>query len=157
MAASGEFDAHASSTGQVMTGADWLDVHFDAERTEYEAMLRSVGIQPGWHVLDAGCGGGSFLPLIAQAVGPTGRVAALDLAPDNVAIVQRRVAERPLACPVEAWVGDLLALPYADDTFDALWCANTSQYLSDDEAARALAEMRRVVRPGGLVAVKRRT
>jgi arsenite methyltransferase len=85
MAASGEFDAHASSTGQALTGADWLDVHFEAERPEYEQMVRSVGIQPGWRVLDAGCGGGSFLPLIAEAVGPVGRIAALDHAPDNSA------------------------------------------------------------------------
>ena len=146
--------AHASSTGQALTSAAWLDVHFEACRPEYEAMLRSVGLRPGWRVLDAGCGSGSYLPLLAEAVGPAGAIAALDLAPDNVAAVGRRVADWGLATPIEARVGSLLALPYADDAFDAVWCAATVGYLTDDKLATTLAEFRRVVRPGGLVAIK---
>src|SRR4051812_35021645 len=69
---------YASSQGQVFTQAGMLDTHFEAARPEYEAMLRSAGLQLGWHVLDAGCGGGSFVPLIAEAVGPTGHVTAFD-------------------------------------------------------------------------------
>lgn len=44
---------YSSSTGQLMTDADWLDAHFEACRPEYEALLRSVGIRPGWQALDA--------------------------------------------------------------------------------------------------------
>src|SRR3954469_7375484 len=128
---SGDARSHASSTGQALTGGEWLDVHFESSRPEYEAMFRSVGIQPGWHVLDAGCGSGGFLPLIAEAVGPSGRIAAFDLAPDNIAIVQRRAAEWEDAPPIDARSGSLLDLPYADDAFDAIWCANTTQYLTD--------------------------
>ena len=145
---------HAASTGLILTSAAFLDVHFEASRPEYEAMLRSVGLQPGWRVLDAGCGSGSYLPLLAEAVGPAGTIAALDLAPENVAIAERRAADRGRATPIEARVGSLLTLPYADDAFDAVWCANTVGYLTDDELATALAEFRRVVRPGGLVALK---
>ncbi len=149
-----EAERYASSTEQLMTDAGWLDAHFETCRPEYEAMLRSVGIQPGWHVLDAGCGGGSFLPLLSELVGPAGRIAALDLAPDNVATVERRVSGSGLPTPVEARVGSVLALPYDDDTFDAVWCAATSQYLTDAELAATLAEFKRVVRPGGRVAIK---
>ena len=145
---------HASSTGQGATAAAWLDVHFEAARPEYEAQVRAVGIQPGWHVLDAACGSGSFLPWLAELVGPQGHLAALDLAPDNVAVLERRIAEWNLPCPIEARVGTVLDLPYADATFDAVWFANTTQYLTDAELTTALAELRRVVRPGGLVAVK---
>ena len=149
-----EAEAYASSTGQLMTDAGWLDAHFEAGRPEYEAMLRSVGIQPGWHVLDAGCGSGGFLPLLSELIGPSGRIAALDLAPDNIETVERRVAGSGMATPVEARVGSVFALPYDDATFDAVWCAATTQYLTDAELATMLAEFRRVVRTGGLVAIK---
>lgn len=149
-----EATVHAASTGQVFTESSWLDLHFEAMRPEYERTVRSVGIEPGWHVLDAGCGGGSFLPLLAELVGPQGRVTAMDLAPDNVAEVERRGAASPLACPVDAKVGSLLDMPFPDDSFDAVWIANVLMYFDAGQVERALAEVRRVVRPGGLVAAK---
>ncbi len=145
---------HASSTGQALTEAGWLDVHFEACRPEYEAMLSSVGIEPGWHVLDAGCGSGSYLPLLTELVGSSGRVAALDLASDNIAIVEKRLSGWDLPCPVEARTASLESLPYPDDTFDAVWCANTTLHFGNEELPSVLAELRRVVRSGGLVAVK---
>ncbi len=78
----------------------WLDVHFAACRPEYEAMLRSVGLQPGWRVLDAGCGCDSFLPLMAALLGPAGHIAAYDLAPDTIATVERRRWDRWLRSPM---------------------------------------------------------
>src|SRR5689334_18733361 len=112
----------ASSTGQEATEAGFLDTHFEACRPAYEAMVRSVGIRSGWRVLDAACGSGSFLPLLAELVGPGGSLAAFDLAPDNVAHAQRLVAGWAGTCPVEVRQASLIALPYADDTFDAVWC-----------------------------------
>ncbi len=144
----------ASSTGQPMTASAGLDAHFAMARAEYEAMCRSVGIQPGWRVLDAGCGPGGFLPIIADLVGPGGSIAALDLAPENAAMAEERARAWQLSCPVAVRVGTVTALPYPDDTFDAVWCANTLMYVADAEMVQALAEMRRVVRPGGLIAVK---
>jgi SAM-dependent methyltransferase len=78
----------------------------------------------------------------------------VDLAPDNVELIERRLAAWSLPCSVETRVATVLELPYVDDTFDAVWFANTSQYLTDEELTTALAEFQRVVRPGGLVAVK---
>jgi SAM-dependent methyltransferase len=46
------------------------------------------------------------------------------------------------------------SLPFMHGTFDAVWCSNVLQYLNEDDAKRALAEFRRVARPGGIVAVK---
>jgi hypothetical protein len=65
-----EPELQASSAGQAMTATSYLDAHFEVCRPEYEATLRAVGIQPGWRVLDAGCCGGSFLPPLAEGVGP---------------------------------------------------------------------------------------
>ena len=143
-----------TSTGLGLSESSWLDTHFEACRPEYEAQLRAVGIRPGWRVLDAASGAGSYLPWIADLVGPEGQLAALDLTPENVAIVERRLAAWALPCPVEVGVGNVTALPYPDGYFDAVWFANTAQYLSADEFRTALGEFRRVVRPGGLVSVK---
>src|SRR5262249_30431910 len=129
--------------------------HFQACRPEYEAMLRSIGLQSGWHVVDAGCGSGGFLPLMAELVGPNGSIAAFGLAADSIAHVQCIVAESSPACPIEARVASFTtALPYPDGKFDAVWCANSLEYVSEEELTFALDEFRRIVRPGGLIAIK---
>ncbi len=74
---------------QALSETGWLDTHFEACRPEYEAQLRAVGIQPGWRVLDAASGAGSFLPWLADIVGPGGQLAALDLTPENVTTVEQ--------------------------------------------------------------------
>lgn len=51
-------------------------------------------------------------------------------------------------------VGSVVAVPFPDARFDAIWCSNTMEYLTDADFATALRECRRVVRPGGLVAIK---
>lgn len=143
-----------SSTGHALAEANWLDTHFEVARNEYEAMIRDAGLQLGWHVLDAGCGGGSFLPLMSELVGSTGRITALDLAPENIAIVEQRIAEGQFVCPIDTKLSTITELPFADDTFDAIWCANVVQYLTKTEFHQAAAEFYRVLKPGGLLALK---
>lgn len=145
---------NVASTGLVGTEGNFLDAHFEACRREYEAMLASVKLEPGWRVLDAACGAGSFLSRIAERVGPSGSVSAFDLAPDNVAFVEERVARGEFDCSVDVRVASFLELPYPDQAFDAIWCANSLEYLDDAELPLALAEFVRVLRPGGLLAVK---
>lgn len=146
--------ATTTSTGHELSTGTYLDSHFEAMKPEYEAMIRSVGIQSGWTALDAGCGSGSFLPLLAELVGSTGHICAYDLAPENIEIVEALIGNRPFPCAIETRVGNLTSLPYADNHFDVVWCANITQYLTDEELGTVLAEFRRVVRPGGVVAVK---
>jgi SAM-dependent methyltransferase len=100
-------------------------------------------------VLEAGCGGGVFLPLLARAVGPTGRVVGLDHAPAFVAEARSRVADAGLAGTVTVEEGDACHLPYPDASFDAAHCERVLQHLADPAAA--LRELARVVRPGGWV------
>ncbi|MEM7131855.1 MAG: methyltransferase domain-containing protein [Chloroflexota bacterium] len=144
----------ASSTGDDFSNAAQLDGHFAACQPEYESMLRSVELQPGWTVLDAGCGVGSFLPLMGELVGPNGLIHAIDTAPENVATVEERKRIDKPVCPVEARVGDATTLPYDDNAFDAVWCANVTQYLTDAELTKMLGEFMRVLRPDGILALK---
>jgi ubiquinone/menaquinone biosynthesis C-methylase UbiE len=139
-----------SSTGLGFTEASIVDAHFAACRPTYLDLLDRVGIRRGARVLDAGCGSGAFLPRLSDLVGRDGALTAIDLAAENVALA----AGQRTSCPLRTDQGDLLNLPYPTASFDAAWCANAVQYLADDELARALAELRRVVRPGGVVAIK---
>lgn len=143
-----------TSTGHPVADACWLDNHYRSARAEYEDCLRHVGITPGWTVLDAGCGGGNFLPLLCELVGPQGSVVALDLAPENVSRVETLVREGFCPANAQTRVGSILSLPFEDATFDCVWCANVVQYLTVTEFERAVAEFKRVVRPGGIVAIK---
>lgn len=137
-----------------MSEASYLDSHYLACQPEYEAMLKSTGLQPGWRVLDAGSGSGSFLPLMSRLLGTTGQIDALDLAPENVEHVEELQSQGVYGCPVAAQVGTITKVPYEDNTFDALWCANTTQYLTSEELTVALSEFRRVLKPNGILAVK---
>ncbi|MDH6270201.1 arsenite methyltransferase [Rhizobium leguminosarum] len=145
---------HITSTGHKLSAGGHLDVHYVALKDEYDATLRAAGIQSGWSVLDAGAGNGVFLPLMADLLGADGHIEAYDLAEENVEAIQDLIASQRFACSASARVGDILALPYEKGTFDAVWSANVIQYLNDEELTRAIAEFCRVVKPGGLVAVK---
>lgn len=143
-----------NSAGQSLTDASQLDNHYRLAQAEYDACIAKVGIQPGWHVLDAGCGNGVFIPHIANAVGSTGRVTAVDHAPENVRAVEQFCAQAGFPAPIQTKVSGIVELPFADDTFDCVWCANVSQYLTAAELDRAIAEFARVVKPGGVIAIK---
>ncbi|MGH3673162.1 MAG: class I SAM-dependent methyltransferase [Pseudonocardiaceae bacterium] len=145
---------YAASTGLGFTNAGIVDAHFEACASHYHAALERVGIRAGWRVLDAGCGSGAFLPWLADLVGPGGGISAVDLAEENASRAAERMRSYRSRCDLNVRQGDILDLPYADGAFDAVWCANTTQYLDDDQLHRALRELRRVVRPGGIVAVK---
>jgi arsenite methyltransferase len=142
-----------TSTGHALADTAWLDHHFEAARPEYEESLRYVGIRPGWSVLDAGCGGGNFLPLITELVGKRGAVFALDLASENIARVDSLVRDGTLP-PVQTRVGNLTSLPFGDSTFDCVWSANVMQYLTESEFKQTTEEFMRVLKPGGTLAIK---
>jgi arsenite methyltransferase len=147
-------DIAATSTGSSLAEASYLDARFLAAQPEYEQMMRWADIEHSSHVLDAGSGSGAYLSLLCELVGETGSITALDLAPENILAYQERLKKRQSTCRVETKVGSILQVPFGDDIFDAVWCANTSQYLSDKELTTTLAEFKRVTRRGGHVIVK---
>ncbi|MBY3321633.1 class I SAM-dependent methyltransferase [Rhizobium laguerreae] len=143
-----------TSIGHKLSAGGHLDVHYQALKDEYDATLRAAGIRPGWSVLDAGAGNGVFLPLMAELLGADGNIEALDLARENIEAIEGLIESRRLGCPIATRTGDITALPYETGRFDAVWSANVVQYLDDEKLTQAIGEFRRVVKPGGLVAVK---
>jgi SAM-dependent methyltransferase len=136
---------HDSSTGHALSGSEWLDAHFAACQTEYEALFRRVPFEPGDVILDAGCGSGGFLPLLQNAAGPGGAVLALDLAIEHLAA---------LPAFADGLAADLTRIPLRAEAVDGIWSANVSQYFDDDSLSALLGEFARVLRPGGLLALK---
>lgn len=106
-----------------------------------------LDLEPGQHVLDAGAGTGEDAQAIAALVAPTGRVVGMDLSQAMVDSAQRRSLGTPL--PLHFVQGDIHALPFAENTFDRCYADKTFQHLPDPK--RALAELIRVTKPGGLV------
>ena len=92
-------------------------------------------------MLDIGSGPGFLAAEMAQEVGPEGRVVGVDPSESMLASARRREA------PVEYLAGDALALPVADESFDAAVSTQVYEYVADMPAA--LAEARRVLRRGG--------
>jgi hypothetical protein len=99
----------AASTGQALIDSGWLDTHVEADGSGYKATLRSVPFEPGWPALDAGCGCGRYLPLLAELIEPTDEVIALDRAPDywaNARRVQEEIHPLPGPDQVTGWLAD---------------------------------------------------
>ena len=109
---------------------------------------------PGQRVLDVGCGPGTITVGFADRVAP-GEVVGIDPAEAVLDEARRFAAERQADAQharVAFRVGDVYSLEFADDSFDVVHAHQVLQHLTDPVAA--LREMRRVTRPGGLVAVR---
>jgi arsenite methyltransferase len=137
-----------------LSDSQWLDSHFECARGEYEAALREAGVKRGGTVLDAGCGSGGFLPVLCELVGPEGSIMAVDLALENVELVEAKIDAGILPPNTRVQVGDVLGLPFADSIFDHVWNANVAQYLTDVEFGSMMSEFKRVSKPGAFIAVK---
>lgn len=105
----------------------------------------------GMDLLDVGCGPASITADLAERVAP-GRVVALDAASGALEAARATLRDRGLSEQVEVTSGDVMALPFEDASFDVVHAHQVLQHLADPVGA--LAEMRRVTRPGGIVAVR---
>jgi SAM-dependent methyltransferase len=107
-------------------------------------------LTPDARVLDVGCGPGTITADLAVQV-PDGEVIGIDAAGDVLTLARQEADRRGLS-NVRFEVGDTYHLGFEDDTFDVVHAHQVLQHLTDPVAA--LREMRRVGRPGGLVAAR---
>ena len=133
-----EFDAeNARRLVAVYTTPDVVD-----QRRAFRAVL---ALQPGERVLDIGSGPGLLAAEMAEEVGADGRVHGIDPSDSMLEIARHG------GTPVDFGLGDALALPFADEQFDVAVSTQVYEYVED--IAGALAEARRVLRPGGRLLV----
>jgi ubiquinone/menaquinone biosynthesis C-methylase UbiE len=110
-------------------------------------ILKEVGIQTGFQVLDFGCGPGSYVPAVSELVGPAGKVYALDIHPLAVQSVQRLVSRKGLT-NVETVLSDCqTGLP--DESLDVALLYDIYHDLAEPEAI--LKEIHRVLKPDGVL------
>jgi ubiquinone/menaquinone biosynthesis C-methylase UbiE len=133
-------------------GKDWLLPLYDpftwlvGVPRIHRRLVELAAIEPGHRVLEIGCGPGGLV-LRAQRMHPDAEVVGLD--PDPRALARaRRKAERA-GLPVRFDQGKAGELPYPDESFERVLSSFMFHHLDEDEKGRALAEVRRVLRPGG--------
>ncbi len=110
--------------------------------------IEGLALRSGEHVLDAGCGTGLLAQELAMVVGPDGCVVGIDNSLDMLELATKRCKGLP---QVQLKQGSVEELPEKEESFDAVTCVQVLLYLS--EVSKALAELHRVLKRGGRIAV----
>lgn len=121
---------------------DWFEIQEAQSKALYTILLKALNFCPDSALLDAGCGAGLFCEMAAQK---GANVMGLDASSSLIDIARQRA---PRASFFE---GGMEALPFVGATFDAVTMLNSLHYAADPHLA--LTEARRVLRPGGRVAI----
>ena len=108
--------------------------------------LSHVDVAPDEDLLDIGCGGGRTLARLAE-LAPRGRICGIDASPKSVALSRRHNARAVASGRMDIRQASVSALPYRDCTFHLVTAVETHYFWPN--LAADLAEVRRVLRPGG--------
>ena len=112
---------------------------------------RLAQVKPGDKVLDVGCGSGRLTMAAQKWAGPEGEAVGIDPSPEMIQVARQNAGRAGLGAKFE--LGVVEALPFPDKTFDVVLNRLMLHHLPDDLKQRGLAEMRRVLKPGGLCLV----
>lgn len=145
----------ASTRGHTLGAPRMYDTYVNLfflgrRRATFEALIRAAGVQPGQRVLDVGSGTGYFARLLARAVGPEGLVVGVDASSEMIGYASRHT-DRPFNCQFQ--LGTAEALSFPAEHFDVVVSSLMIHHLPHDLQATAVAEMQRVLRPGGAVLI----
>lgn len=116
-------------------------------------LIERGGIKKGMHVLDLGCGSGAFTPFIARTVGDNGKVYALDIQTDMLKQLENKLSrpENKDIKNIKLIEGNAYDLPFDSKSLDLVNMVTVLQEIPDRN--RALQEVKRVLKPGGILAV----
>lgn len=128
---------------------DWRDTWWNADFLEL--MARRWRLSDARRVLDVGCGVGHWGRTLLPFFHPEATIDGVDLEPSFAERASAKAAELGIAHRARYHTGSVEELPFDDATFDVVTCQTVLIHVAD--VPRALREMTRVLRPGGLVAV----
>lgn len=121
----------------------------DSDPEQYRAIFDLLAVQEGETILDVGCGTGGAVRALAPQVGQAGQVIGIDVS--TTMIAEAKARSTGLTLPIDYRIADAHALPFADNCFDGCYATGVFEILPDPR--RALAEMVRVLRPGGRLVI----
>ena len=118
-----------------------------------DKLIERSGIKPGMTVVDLGCGSGAFTAFVARAVGEQGKVCAVDIQPAMLKQLERKLskAEYEDISNIELKQAGAYGLPFEDESLDLIYMVTVLVEILD--RGKALREIKRVLKPGGILAV----
>lgn len=125
---------------------DWTAKLLGADRAR-ESLLHRLSFQPGNQVLDLGCGTGTFATHVKQHF-PTAEIVGLDPDPKALARARRKAERAHLSIHFDQGFGE--SLPYPQARFDAVFSSFMFHHLQEQNREKALCEVHRVLKPGGM-------
>ncbi len=131
-------------------GAPWLTRESRQREEDCTLLLKALDIKPGQVVCDMGCGNGFYTLQLAQLVGETGRVLAVDIQPEMLHLLSERAKEAELA-NIEPIQGTPIDPKLPEHGVDLILLVDVYHEFSHPEAM--LKAMRRSLKPGGRIAL----
>lgn len=149
----GMVEAAYGTAGKLQQYYAWRASNYDAatgfEVENHAEALRLTAIQEGQRVLDVACGTGRGTVGLAQAVGPTGAVDALDLSEAMIEQARAKIERLGLSARVRFRQGNAGELPFPDGTFDLVYNGYMFDLIRLDGFLPILREFERVLKPSG--------
>lgn len=127
-------------------GADWLTRESRQREEDCERMLAALGVKPGQHVCDMGCGNGFYTLQLAEMVGAKGRVYAVDIQQEMLHLLDER-AEAAEIDNIEPVLGSVIDPRLPEGKLDLILLVDVYHEMSHPE--HMLKAMRKALRPGG--------
>jgi len=146
----------AQTEGRLIRWAPYYDLSVNLITFGQSWRLRKMTvnhalINPGDSVLDVGCGTGEIAIPAKIRAGKDGHVHGIDPAPEMIAVARSKAARKGLE--IDFRVGVIESLPFADSSMDVVTSSLMMHHLPDDLKVRGLAEIYRVLKPGGRLLV----
>lgn len=147
-------ESPAQTHGRLIRWATFYDTFTNILTLGHIGMLRTMTVdlaqlKPGERILDVGCGTGGVTIPAKQRVGKTGHAAGIDPAPEMISVAQKKAALAKF--DIDFRVGVIESLPYPDASFDVVTSSLMMHHLPKEVQVRGLAEVRRVLKPGGRI------